>query len=128
MPRIYNLTTGTVEEIVMPPKAGQRLLTAEEQKRLQAQFHLGSNMNQIVQVKLFHPLSDWTWYLMNQDPDDPDYLWAIVRGVEVDMGSVSLSELENISAPYGCRVEKDNFFRPTPAREVWERLMRGEHV
>ncbi len=128
MARIFNLNDGTVIEtpktVVMRP----RLLSEDEQKRLQSQYHLGSSMNQLVQVKLFHPLSGWTWYLMNQDPEDPDYLWAIIKGFEVEMGSVSLSELEGIAAPYGCKVEKDHFFRPIPAREVWERLMRGEHV
>jgi hypothetical protein len=66
---------------------------------------------------------------MNQDPNDPDYLWAIVDLFEVEEGSVLKSELE------GCRVnignfklplERDLYWKPKTAREVWAEL-RGKY-
>ena len=72
-----------------------KLMTKEISRKAQKQYPLGSDMaSQMIVAKFFDPSSQWTWYLMNQDPEDPDYLWGIVRGFEVESGSFSLSELE----------------------------------
>ena len=65
---------------------------------------------------------------MNQDPEDPDYLWGIVKGFEVEMGSFSLSELEAVRGRFGLGIERDLYFTPIPAREVWDKLNREVHV
>lgn len=76
-----------------------------------------------VPVKLFTPMSNWTWYLLTQDPDQPDYLWAIVDGFEVEMGSVSLSELGGMYRGGMAMVERDMYYRPENAAELWQRLI-----
>jgi hypothetical protein len=60
-----------------------KLITKAIAKKAQAQFPKGSDMTQLVVAKFFDPCGSWSWYLMNQDPDDPDYLWGIVKGSDV---------------------------------------------
>jgi len=104
------------------------LITKAIEKNAQKQFSKGSDMSQLVVAKFFDPCGSWTWYLMNQDPDDPDYLWGIVNGFEVEMGSFSLSELSSAKNALGIGIERDRYFTPQPASEIWRRLNNGEHV
>jgi hypothetical protein len=94
----------------------------------QRQYPKGSDLEQKVVAKFFDPSSQWTWYLMNADPEDPDYLWGIVKGFEVEIGSFSLSELQTTRNRLGLGIERDRFFAPMRAKDVWEKLLRGEHV
>ena len=73
-------------------------------------------------------LREELWYAMNTDPDDNDYLYGIVDGFEVEMGSFSLSELEAYKGPLNIGIERDLYFKPMKAKDLWEKLMRGEHV
>ena len=106
-----------------------KLFTEEVEKKLQAQFQSGCDLDQEVVVKIFNPYGNFTWYIMNQDPKEPDYMWAIVKGFEVEMGSVSKSELENmVVPPFNLPLERDLYFVPLMAYEVWYKLNRGEHI
>lgn len=105
-----------------------KLMTKEIEKKAQAQFSQGSSFEQMVVAKFFDPCGSWTWYLLNQDPKDPDYLWGIVKGFEIEMGSFSLSELESVKGPLGLGMERDLYFKPITAKELWERLQKGEHI
>ncbi len=105
------------------------LFTKEIEKKLQAQYPKGSELkNQKVIAKIFDPAGSWTWYILNQAPDNPDYLWAIVKGFEVEMGSVSKSELENLRGGLGLPMERDLYLGEPNAKEVWEKLLTGKHV
>lgn len=105
------------------------LMTKEITEKAQKQFPQGSDMKQMVVAKFFDPTGSWTWYLMNQDPKDTDYLWGIVKGFEIEMGSFSLSELSNLkTSPLGLGIERDLYFTPKPAQEIWDRLQKGEHI
>jgi hypothetical protein len=105
-----------------------KLMTKAIEKKARSQYLRGSDMEQKIVAKFFTPTSSWTWYLMNQDPDDPDYLWGIVKGFEVEIGSFSLSDLQKYRGRFGLAIERDLHFRPLPAREVWEKLNRGDHA
>ena len=105
-----------------------KLMTKEIEKIAQEQYKLGASLSQKVVAKFFDPQGAYTWYLMNQDPDDPDYLWGIVRGHEVEMGSFSLSELEAYKGHLGLGIERDLYFTPMPASEVFEKLNAGVHI
>jgi hypothetical protein len=105
------------------------LMTKEIEKKAQAQFKLADDMNQLVVVKLFIPIiSDWKWYIMNQNPENPEYLWGIVKGIDVEMGSMRLSELERMVFTCGINIQRDIAFNPIPAIEVWNKLHKGEFV
>ena len=105
-----------------------RLLNKEITKKLQEQFPKGADLDQMVVAKLFDPCGSWSWFVMNQDPEDPDYLWGIVKGFEVEMGSFSLSELESVKGALRLGIERDLYFTPMSAREIWEQLNNGEHI
>ena len=101
------------------------LFTKTIEKQLQSQFHFGSDLNsQKVICKIFNPYGQGTWYILNQDPENPDYLWAIVNLFELEIGSVSKSELESIT----IHLERDKLFKPMPAKDVWNKLIAGQHV
>ena len=105
-----------------------KLFTKEVDKQLFAQYPKGSDLdNQMVVAKIFNPYGRGVWYLLNSDPEDPDYIWTIVDLFEPDMGSVSRSELQTVKVPpFGLGLERDIYFTPKPAKEVWEGVMRGE--
>jgi len=89
---------------------------------------MGSDMEQMIVAKFFDPCGSWTWYLMNQDPKDTDYLWGIVKGNETKIGSFSLSELKAYKGPFMIGIERDKFFTPMKASEVWQALKDGKHI
>lgn len=105
-----------------------KLITKAIAKTAQKQFSKGSDMAQLVVAKFFDPCGSWSWYLMNQDPGDPDYLWGIVKGSEIEVGSFSLSELSNHKGALGIGIERDLRFAPKPASEILTRLNNGEHI
>ena len=105
------------------------LLTKQQQTKLQKQFPMGSDFKQKVVAKVFNPSGAGTWYLINQDPDDPDYLWCVADlGFGHEMGSVSLSELESVKGAFGLPMERDRYFDEMTVQELWDKLNAGEHV
>lgn len=106
-----------------------KLFTKDINQKLFAQYRIGSNLNkQNVVAKIFNPYGRGRWYLLNSDPNDPDYLWAIVQmGDEVEIGSVSRSELESIRIkPYNLPLERDMYFSERNAMEVLDGLEKGQ--
>jgi len=102
-----------------------KLFTKAIEKKLQAQYNMGNSPEQMVVCKIFHPFSYWAWYILNQDPKDPDYLWAIVDGNAVEMGSVSKHELEE-GTIRGLHFERDLHFGQIKAEELWNKLIKEE--
>jgi hypothetical protein len=106
-----------------------KLFTKEIDKKLFAQYPKGNNLEeQMVVGKIFNPYGNGRWYLVNSDPTDPDYLWAIVQmGRNVEIGSVSRKELESIRvSPFRFPLERDLGFRPVNAYELWKGLRDGK--
>lgn len=105
------------------------LFTKEIIEKAKAQYPLGSEMeSQLIIAKFFNPTGAGTWYLMNMGPEDEDYCWGIVDLIEVEMGSFSKSDLENYKGSFGLGIERDLFFEPVNAKELWEKLMKGIQV
>jgi len=101
-------------------------MTKEIKEKAQKQYDEGSDMEQMVVAKYFG--GNWTWYLMNMDKDE-DYCWGIVDGFAVEMGSWQMSELQKVKfKPFGLGVERDLYFEPMKAKDVWEQLNKGELV
>jgi len=106
-----------------------RLFTKDIDKQLFAQYPKGGDLeNQKVVAKIFNPFGNGTWYLINSDPNDPNYLWAIVDLFEVEVGSVSRMDLETIKVPpFRLGLERDMSFTPINAQELFDGLLQGKH-
>ena len=105
-----------------------KLFTKEIDRKLFAQFPKGSDLkSQVVVAKIFNPYGRGRWYLLNSDPDDPDYLWAIVEmGGLVEVGSVSRKELENVRVkPFNLPLERDLGFSQRNAEEIFKGVQQG---
>ena len=98
-------------------------------RQLFNQYALGSDLSkQEVVAKIFNPVANGTWYILNSDPQDPDYLWAIVDlGYGAEVGSVSRSELENYRGRFGLGFERDLSFDPVNALELYNGLRQGKY-
>lgn len=106
------------------------LFTQEIIDQLKAQYvKAGDLESQQVICKIFNPYGMGTWYCLNMDPDDGDYIWCIASMFEVEVGSVLRSELESITfEEHGMQLERDLYFKPINAQEAYERLLKGEHL
>jgi hypothetical protein len=105
-----------------------KLFTGGIDKKLFAQFPKGSDLkNQKVIAKIFNPFGRGTWYIINSDPNDPDYLWAIVDLYEPEVGSVSRKELESVRIkPFNLKLERDMYFDEVNAQELYDGLLEGK--
>jgi hypothetical protein len=119
----------TFNPLTMVRRKKMKLMTKEITTMARKQYEKGNDLeSQKIVAKFFDPTGSWTWYLMNQDPEDPDHLWGIVKGFEVEIGSFNLSDLQSIKGRFGLGIERDLYFRPMPAKEVWEKLNAGQHI
>lgn len=106
-----------------------KILTKEIEAKLQAQYRFEGVLEaQNVICKIFNPYGSGTWYLINQDPADPDYLWCIASiGYEFEVGSVLKSDLENIRIGKAkLPLERDLYFKEVNAQELFNNLISKE--
>lgn len=76
--------------------------------------------NPMVLLKLFHPASNWTWYLLEYDPDE-EIAFGLVDGHEIELGYFSINELKNVRVR-GLAIERDLYWKPIPLSELQEKL------
>jgi hypothetical protein len=67
-------------------------------------------------VKFFTPDSNWYWY--GVEFDGQDVFYGLVFGHVAELGYFRLSELSELTGPWGLPVERDRGFQPTPLKEV----------
>ncbi|HEY5536609.1 MAG TPA: DUF2958 domain-containing protein [Ignavibacteria bacterium] len=100
-----------------------KLFTKAIEAKAQAQFQLGNDLEkQVVVAKFFNPTGSGTWWLINQDPEDTDYLWGICHIFETEVGSFSKSELVNFRGKFGLGIERDLYFEEVNAKELYLKL------
>ena len=104
------------------------LFTKEIDNKLFKQYPMGNDLdNQVVVAKIFNPYGRGVWYLLNSDPEDPNYIWAISNLFDVETGSVSRKELEELKVPpFNLGLERDLYFAPISAKSLYEGLRKGE--
>lgn len=106
-----------------------KLFTKDIDKRLFQQYQNGSDLDsQVAVAKIFNPYGRGRWFLLNSDPQDKDYLWAIVQmGDVVEVGSVLRSELESVRvSPFKLPLERDLGFSMVNAGELYRGLLQGK--
>ncbi len=93
-----------------------KLLTKELRKQLPALGATEKQADPPVICKFFTPDSSWSWYIT--EFDQKDTFFGLVAGCEVELGYISLSELEATTGPLGLHVERDLYFKPTALSEI----------
>lgn len=71
--------------------------------------------DKVVHAKFFHPVSSWTWYVIEYDGQDTCF--GLVVGHETEFGYFSLEELSRANA-LGLPIERDLYFQPTPLQDL----------
>jgi hypothetical protein len=69
----------------------------------------------VAYVKFFHPVSNWTWYVVEYDGQDTCF--GLVVGHETELGYFSLREL-SITLGFGIPIERDRYFSPTRLQDL----------
>jgi hypothetical protein len=71
----------------------------------------------IVHLKWFTPDANWTWYVVEFDPEER-LCFGLVQGHEREHGYFSLDEIEQLRGPLGLRVERDLYWKPCSLSQV----------
>lgn len=77
----------------------------------------GKGVDAVAYVKFFTPDSNWTWYVMEYDPQE-QICFGLVDGFEKELGYFSLIEMKQIKGVLGLDVERDLSFKPTALRDL----------
>ena len=85
-----------------------KLLTKALEKKLPA-LRTGSNK---AYVKWFTPDSNYTWFVMEYDPETGD-CFGLVDGLEKEFGYFNIKEIEEVKGKFGLPVERDQWFDTT---------------
>ena len=93
-----------------------KLLTKKIEKSLPALYSQdGKGEEALAVVKFFHPMSNWTWYATEYDPETRIF-FGLVVGHERELGNFSLDELESVKVR-GLGIERDLNWSPRPLKE-----------
>lgn len=92
-----------------------QLLTDELRAKLPRLYAQENVPDKMVYLKFFTPDSNWTWYVIEGQPEDDDFIFfGHVYGFEAEWGYFSLSELQSARGPRGLPIERDLYFEPAP--------------
>jgi len=101
-----------------------KLLTKSIEKEL-AKYPIYSQENKKgdaeVVCKFFSPVGAFTWYVLEGEKRDDDYLFfgiVINNRFEREYGYFALSELESVRLPYGLTIERDEWFEKCKVSEL----------
>jgi hypothetical protein len=95
-----------------------KLLTKEIEEKLISIEEAKASDDPIVQVKFFHPLSNWTWFAAGYTDG---HFWGLVDGAFVETGIFSLEEMKSVKL-LGLGIERDLHFEPKPMSEVRQKI------
>ena len=101
-----------------------KLLTKSIEKEL-AKYPLYSQQskkeNADVICKFFSPVGAFTWYVLEAEKQENDYLFfgiVINNQFEREYGYFALSELESVRLPHGLTIERDVWFEKCKVKDI----------
>lgn len=106
----------TIRALQNEKMRGHKLWTAALRQQIPAFGVTDNDPDPIAYVKFFTPDSGWYWYATEFDGQDT--LFGLVFGHYVELGSFSLSELEELRGPLGLPVERELHFKPQRLSEI----------
>ena len=96
---------------------GMHLVTKAQAEKIPALYAQdGKGGDAVVHVRLFHPLSNWSWLILELDPATGD-AFGIVNGHESEYGYFNLNEIAAVRVR-GLGVERDCWVDPMTVREA----------
>lgn len=104
-----------------------KLLTKAIIAALPALYTTQHSTDPTVHLKLFAPWGDATWFITEYDGKDTLYGYAYING-EGEMGYMSLSELESVTAWFGLKIERDIHFDARPMSVCLKTIHRGRNL
>ncbi len=115
------------------------LLTKELKRKIPALYSQeGEESDPMVVCKFFHPMSSWTWYVIEAGAtiatEEGRYVplketvekgleiqdvlfFGLVDGLEEELGYFTLNELKSVKI-MGLGIERDRWFKPTRLSEI----------
>lgn len=97
-----------------------KLLPKYISKKIPALYSQEHNKDPVVHAKIFDPLSNWTWFVI--EFDGHDQCFGLVNGLDLEWGYFTLSELERVRNRWGIKLERDMHFSPEPTSKIIEKL------
>ena len=67
--------------------------------------------DKIVYAKFFLPDAQWNWLVLEYDRES-NSIFALVDGLDAELGYASIEELEQVRGHLGLHVERDIYFKP----------------
>lgn len=111
------------------------LITKEIAEAFEKQGSMANTPPEKIPVicKLFNPCGAGTWYLYEREKNEPDVFWCFVNLGDREMaecGTVSISEMAELTLMFGLGIERDKFFNPgeKTLQEVIDIVKNGGHV
>ena len=100
----------------MPPsiKSPTMLMTKDMRRKIPVLYSTENKKPENIKVHAhyFTPFSNWDWYIT--EFDGKDRMFGLVKGHDVELGYVSLSELKK----QGMNIERDRHFAPKSLSNV----------
>jgi hypothetical protein len=87
------------------------LLPNELREQLPKLYEQEGTKDKIVYIKFFFPAGNWTWFVIEGEPEGDDFLFfGYVIGLDKEWGYFTLKQLEEINI-HGLTVERDLYFK-----------------
>ena len=87
------------------------LLPSELREKLPKLYEQEGTEDKIVYIKYFVPAGNWTWFVIEGEPEGDDFLFfGYVIGLEKEWGYFTLKQLQEINWR-GLTVERDLYFK-----------------
>ena len=89
----------------------------------------GKTGDKKVYCKFFTPDSNWSWYVLEGEQDEEDFLfYGLVVGLETEFGYFSLNELLSARGPLGMPIERDQHFHRCRLDDIGDYRKTLHHV
>jgi len=95
-------------------------LLTDELRGIIPEFYSGEDIEleeKIIYAKFFLADANFTWYILEFDKKSNTF-FALVDGLDRELGYVSLDELEQVRGHMGLHIERDLYFTPVKYGEL----------
>jgi len=95
-------------------------LLTDELRKIIPPFYSGEDIEleeKMIYAKFFLADANFTWYILEYDPESNTF-FALVDGLDRELGYVSLEELEQVRGHMGLNIERDLYFSPVKYKDL----------